>query len=196
MDASHFTFSTTEDPRAKRMSRSFRSFLLPLVYILSIFSEPALSDSKVSILSTDPYEAQRKCVQFCLWHPGATDDLMPYIGCTSPWLNECLCRSDLASSASYFLTSCVNKGCSSAPQDVSRAVSVYDEYCTRNAPAANVATPTTNGAAPTATQLVVTTIVSSSNAVGGGLSQASSEFWGVILFEATICLMFVRQLLS
>lgn len=148
----------------------------------------ALCDSTVSIVSVQPYLEQRSCVQFCLWHPGGDDDLAPFLKCTSPWLNACYCRNDLASSVSSFLTSCVNQGCSSHSEDFDRAVSVYHGYCSSNAPATNIATPTDNGVEPTATVRVVTTVISSSSVVSGAASRALSEYFRDLVFvEIALC---------
>lgn len=147
--------------------------------------------SAVSIQSAEPYINQRFCVQQCLYHPDFDDDLAPFLGCNPP-LNGCYCRADLAASVSYFLTSCVNVGCSSHSADISQAISVYDGYCSSNAPATNAATSTVDGAAPTATVRVVTTVSSSSNAVSGATSQALSEYlqdW--VLLQTTLCLFFL-----
>ena len=148
----------------------------------------ALCDSTVSIMSAQPYLEQRSCVQFCLWHPGENDDLAPFLDCTSPWLHSCYCRNDLASSASSFLTSCVNQGCPSHSEDFRRAVSVYDGYCSSNAPATNAATPTNDGVVTTATVRVVTTVISSSSVVNGAASRALSEYFRDLVFiEIALC---------
>lgn len=170
---------------------SFHQHIRVYFGILLALSLRALCESSVSIVSAEPYINQRSCVQQCIYHPGVNDDLAPFIGCNPP-LNACYCRADLASSVSYFLTSCVNEGCSSHSADISLAISVYNGYCRSNAPATNAAIPTVDGAAPTATVRVVTTVLSSSNAVNGATSQAWSEYlqeW--VLLQTTLCLLFL-----
>jgi hypothetical protein len=90
--------------------------------------------ASVSIISYDPYNGQTECAKRCLWHAGALDDLIAAIGCSTPWTNECFCQPDLASSASEFLSGCVANQCTTPKtgQAVTRAVSVYNNYCSAN----------------------------------------------------------------
>jgi hypothetical protein len=88
----------------------------------------------VSFLSYPAYLEQVECVKLCLWHVSAVDDLIVQIGCSSPWVNECFCKAELASSASSFLSGCVASRCtapSTAPA-VTSALSAYNEYCSTN----------------------------------------------------------------
>jgi hypothetical protein len=131
------------------------------------------SASTVSIVSDSGYVGERTCAQNCVWHVGGSDDLITFLGCSNSegWQNACYCRSDLQSSASSFLTSCVNKACSTNPADLATAVSVYSTYCigavgSPTAPSSqgSAATTTLGGGSPTETVLVVTTVLSTSSA--------------------------------
>lgn len=159
------------------------------------FCPRALGDSSISIVSNQPYKEQRICAQHCLWHFGFTNDLSSFLGCTSPWVNDCYCRADLASMVTSFLASCVDEGCSQKTEDVKQALSVYNGYCASNMPAINAANPTATDNTPTATIRVVTTVVSSSNMISNEASQASSEYLrGIILIETTLCLLLLSLL--
>lgn len=147
--------------------------------------------SDVSITSVSPYREQRFCAQACLWgEDNHTLDVGRFLQCPPPVANACWCSEGLASSASSFLTSCVNRLCSSASGDVIRAVSVYNGYCNNAAPAINEAISTTNdNNAPTSTVRAFVTVVSSSTFTSGATSQALSEsLLNSILTKVTLCL--------
>jgi hypothetical protein len=138
-----------------------------------------------SIASDPSYNLQRECVKECLWGDPSGGDLSINLGCSSPWVNACYCRADLASSASSFLTKCATSLCpggASATVDITGAVSVYNEYCSQAVPVAvsgpntavatttldstgtAVATTTPNENGPTVTVVDITTATSSSEA--------------------------------
>ncbi len=88
----------------------------------------------VSFSSFPAYLDQRDCVKLCLWHVNAVDDLIAVIGCSPPWVNECFCLPELASSAADFLSNCVASRCT-APRTapaVTSALSAYQSYCHSN----------------------------------------------------------------
>ncbi|KAF1994528.1 hypothetical protein P154DRAFT_585485 [Amniculicola lignicola CBS 123094] len=148
------------------------SVLLVLFHLSFSFGQDLVS---ASIAQDTSYLNQKECVKNCIW---GSNDLMPGIGCSSPWINECLCRADQAPPASRFLTSCVRSGCgSSASDDISRAVSVYDGYCVgagftdaHGAPA-ETTPPNTDPQAPTVTQV---TLVTETAKTGSASSQSSA----------------------
>src|ERR1700753_814000 len=89
----------------------------------------------VTIFNYPSFRALQPCAKECLWHLGEMDDLMAAgLGCTAPWVNDCLCRTDLAIVASDFVTSCCSKRCtiSSPASDIAAAVAVYHSYCETN----------------------------------------------------------------
>lgn len=132
-----------------------RSNLIFLGIILT-WSLRAICDSSVSIANVQPYLDQRYCVRDCLWS-GELSNLQGFLDCSDPILNGCYCRDDLASSASSYITSCVNGGCASNTPDVVRAISVYNGYCSSAAPATNTVTPTADDSGATTTLRVTAT---------------------------------------
>jgi hypothetical protein len=96
--------------------------------ILLIFASiTASQNTPYTIQSLPAYSLQRACVQGCL----AGEYAVAYdLNC--PQLNACVCRTDLQSQVSTYLTSCVNAGCSTNPPDLSSAVELYDSYCSMN----------------------------------------------------------------
>ena len=168
---------------------SLPSSLLPvLLLLLTSLSQAA---NTVSIVSEAGYISQRGCSQNCVWHVGVDDDLIAYLGCSNNagWQNSCYCRADLASSASYFLTSCVNKACSTNAVDLQAAVSAYRSYCDvaigTATPVGNIATTTLGGpTSPVDTVLVVTTIISTSAAtsLSSTLVTSPCEFFQLVTF--------------
>ena len=167
---------------------------IPVLTILALQSAPVVhSASTVSIVSDSGYISERTCAQNCVWHVGVSDDLITFLGCgnSDGWQNSCYCRSDLQSSASSFLTSCVNKACSTNPVDLASAISIYSTYCTDAVGA--VAQPTTPGSVGAATTtlggdssivtvLSVTTVLSTSgastfNSIFTTSAAISSEFF-------------------
>jgi hypothetical protein len=103
-------------------------------------------EATASIDATNQYLEQVECVQRCIWHHGASDDVVDYVGCGSPFLNGCICNTAEASAASSFLTSCVIANCTSNSNDVTSAVSVYSIYC-----AGDATVPTTSSSAASST---------------------------------------------
>jgi hypothetical protein len=89
--------------------------------------------------------------------------LAGYLGCKwdgSEYFSTCVCRIDLTSAASYFLTSRVNSGCSGHTPDITSAMSLYNSYCGLDSLAANVATTTeVGGATPTLLRLSLPTLL-------------------------------------
>ena len=160
------------------MAPSLQYFPVFLGFLLTL-SLRALCDlvSDVSITSVSPYREQRFCAQNCLWgEDNHTLDMGRFLECPPPVANSCWCSEGLASSASSFITSCVNRFCSSATGDVIRAISVYNGYCSSAAPAMNEAAPTaSDNNTPTSTVRAFITLVSSSTPTSGAVSQALSE---------------------
>ena len=113
------------------MSAVIAAFLLAL-HVLHVAA--AATVTTVSFLSYPAYLEQVECVKLCLWQVRTLDDLIAAIGCSPPWVNECFCKAELASSASSFLSGCVASRCtapSTAPA-VTSALAAYNEYCSAN----------------------------------------------------------------
>ncbi|ORY60976.1 uncharacterized protein BCR38DRAFT_412078 [Pseudomassariella vexata] len=110
------------------------------MYVVATFWGVALlvptiqAANTVTITADTQYNSQRDCVKQCLGSGEATGDFLPALGCTSPYLNTCFCRSSNANLASSFLSTCIATQCketvatSPAPA-LSRALSLYNTYC-------------------------------------------------------------------
>ncbi|KAK4156176.1 hypothetical protein C8A00DRAFT_12857 [Chaetomidium leptoderma] len=110
------------------------SVALASIFLLSFRALHVQAAVSVSFSSYSAYVEQRDCVKLCLWHVSALDDLIAMIGCSPPWVNECFCNAELASSASDFLSACVASRCA-APKTapaVTSALSAYNDYCSAN----------------------------------------------------------------
>lgn len=123
--------------------------LQPLVVLsLCIFIHSAVCSSSagaaahVSIQSLPAWTNGRGCMAGCLWYNGLYAN-NPYIGghdlahrldCGGDSaINGCYCRSDLLSTASAYISSCVSDACSSlaagVTTEISSAIALYDGYC-------------------------------------------------------------------
>jgi hypothetical protein len=127
--------------------------LTKVIYTGLLLVATVLGATSVSVRDSTPYLNQRECAKQCIWHVGATDDLIVALGCSSPWVNECYCRADLAPSGSSFLTRCVSSRCSEEKTgvDVGMAVSVWNGYCSDAGMPISVAAALTTASHPTST---------------------------------------------
>jgi len=140
-----------------------RASILALSFISQTIGQSvAQPAATASIFASNQYLEQVECVQNCIWHHGASNDVVDFVGCGSPFLNGCICNPSEASSASSFLTSCVLANCTSNSNDVTSAVSVYSVYC-----AGDATVPTTTSES---------SVSSSTNAAtpGSGVSTTSN----------------------
>jgi hypothetical protein len=111
--------------------------LAAVLLFLSLVS----ADGTFTISSLAAYSSQRVCAQGCFF--GGFWNLPYALACQSPYLDSCACRTDLASSASSILSSCINNACSSNTNDIVSAESIYSSYCANTgAPATVAATQT------------------------------------------------------
>ncbi|ORY12633.1 hypothetical protein BCR34DRAFT_290643 [Clohesyomyces aquaticus] len=155
------------------------AILLVLLSLPLTFGQQIVTAS----IQKDPgYLLQKDCVKSCIFNGWGVKDLMPGIGCSSPFANECLCRADQESPASKYLTTCVNSSCgTSATADLVRAVSVYDGYCSgAGYPHANgqaqTTPPNSNPQAPTATKVTLVTETAKTSNAASQSSTISGEF--------------------
>lgn len=110
---------------------SISFFLIPL---FSHFS--TASGGTVSITQFPAFSTQRYCVQECIYS-GRTNGAPPLprsLSCKLPYSDSCMCRTDLASSASSLLADCISSACSDSPPDVTSAQSLYSAYCASSLP--------------------------------------------------------------
>jgi len=150
--------------------RAQTSRLVGALLILCLQVVPARSQNDaISIWSEPDYVRQRDCLKLC-WRCNTPCPVVHgVIGCANAPFDSCMCREDLRSSASSFLTSCINYRCSSAPTDLTSAVSLYNSYChlttSLSAPATNVATSTVGGGeGGSPTVVIITTVTAKSDA--------------------------------
>jgi hypothetical protein len=97
---------------------SISFFLIPLFSHLT-----TASGGTVSITQFPAFSTQRYCVQECIYS-GRTNGAPPLprsLSCKQPYSDSCMCRTDLASSASSLLADCINSACSDSPPDVTSA---------------------------------------------------------------------------
>ena len=120
---------------------------LSLAHGFALFLLAALisADGTFTITTLPAYTSQRVCAQDCFFQFGW--NLPNALGCQSPYLDSCVCRTDLTSSGSSILNSCINNACSSNSNDISSAESLYLGYCAtvNGGPAATDAKTTANG---------------------------------------------------
>ena len=96
-----------------------------------------LSTGTVTITSLTEFQGLRQCARDCLYY--GHGDLGEQLECGddglhTPYLNTCLCRTDLTSDGSSYLTSCINDGCTSKRVDLLGAISVWNSYCSFKVP--------------------------------------------------------------
>jgi hypothetical protein len=140
------------------------SSILSLAF-LSLLLSPLTNAQQATITITDTpsYKSAADCIQNCVWDKGDTGsdgnhDVIVALGCSSPWYNSCLCRTDATAAASSYISSCVMEMCSVTSQDPKSAVSLYDGYC---GGANAVATATTTGGSQTGTGSAAVTAAAS-----------------------------------
>lgn len=125
--SSQFTFRVPH----QRMSRLAIRTLVALTFIYP-HSPGALAqeEATISLLAAPEFLVQRDCLRNCFdcYECGVIDS----IGCWYNNLDACFCRSDQAAPASSAITSCILSECSGHTEDLSRGVSLYDGYCSRN----------------------------------------------------------------
>lgn len=137
---------------------------LPLSFVATTVGPLA----PISIHSLQAYSTARPCAAGCLvfngiWQCGVNGgyhDLGKDLGCNCSPLNGCWCSTGLQSSATSYISSCVNSACSkvgNVDSDIKSMLDLYGSYCA----AANVEFPSVSGqtAAVTTTLGIATTRV-------------------------------------
>jgi hypothetical protein len=140
-----------------------------LIVLFGLLTYPALADPTISIFEQPAYLRQRDCVKLCYRCTTPCPVVHGVIGCGGAPYDTCFCRDDLRSSASSFITSCIDYRCSGAKVDLSSALSLYNGYCHLDgAILGNAIIPSTDaittmaGGGPTAVVVVTTVIATSS----------------------------------
>ncbi|OCT51484.1 hypothetical protein CLCR_08864 [Cladophialophora carrionii] len=115
-----------------------RGFLTLNTQIILIFAtlriQTSQAESTVSITAQPAFSSVRPCVQHCIWCgeywlancPGSAIGLNNVL---SAGLDSLFCRTDLQSSASSYLTSCIYSGCTTNTVDLQDGLSLYNGYC-------------------------------------------------------------------
>lgn len=99
---------------------------LTLLLLATSISAQSVGTSTVSILDSPNFSSQRDCAQQCFGGGcGVCHDLAGSLDCPIPYLDACICRSDLTSSALSILSSCVCLDCQYNSADLETALGVY-----------------------------------------------------------------------
>jgi len=188
-------------------------------FVCSIFSLILLScfaygqgNEQASLADDAAYKAMRPCAEGCLGGIGGYSNICGLLDCQNGCLNSCYCgygRTDLQSSATSFLVSCVSSYCTQGDPgpDATSASSAYLSYCLKNGfslPGATAAattaasmpasTITGNPNAPTATQVTTVTVSSKagSNMLSSSLLQSeSAQLTWFLVFAVVGPMLFV-----
>ncbi|KAF9885256.1 hypothetical protein FE257_000616 [Aspergillus nanangensis] len=134
-----------------------------MLLLLFLLSATPLSATTVTLTNQPAYAAQRPCATDCFYEgfsvDGGPDRLANQIGCdTDPIENECFCRPDMQQDAINNLQSCVNSACDSKTRDLDSALSVYNDYCTKNGYTREAITTPTSGTTTTSPATVTVTV--------------------------------------
>jgi hypothetical protein len=129
-----------------------------LTWFLLLLPHHLTSSGRLTITEDAGYSNLRQCGTVCFY---TTSGLVNGLDCRYPYQDSCVCRPDLGPLASSFLTKCVNSRCGSVTVDVDLAISLYDDYCSRNVPSNNVALTTLDSSSPTTTVVAITTVTGS-----------------------------------
>lgn len=113
----------------------FALFIISLV----LGGSPVSGDSQ-SLVDATAFSQLAGCAQGCFYtrsSPATACDVLGLaIGCPPSFCshaqNSCYCQPDLQTSATDWLSSCVNSYCVSDQADINSAVSLYANYCLAN----------------------------------------------------------------
>lgn len=154
-----------------------------------------ISPQTVDLATVSGYLEQRACVQECLQESdsGAKHryGIGVGIGCPYPVLSACLCREDLLSHKSAFLSTCFRDtfNCGEVlSQDLENAISVVNAYCGTNPRNAN---PTETGADTIAFVTVYETVTSNGKRSTITSTSTSSEWHIFLAFTCLSVLLIV-----
>ncbi|KAH7141082.1 hypothetical protein EDB81DRAFT_900732 [Dactylonectria macrodidyma] len=148
------------------------------IFVLLLASPPvsrAAAPATFTIDSEPDYDNQRRCGKACMWEGNYW--IGGRLGCDNPAVNDCMCRTNLASAISSYATSCLETLCTvgDPDSDISTFLSLYNSYCAKNGytlpGAAAFATETEADAvttigdstAPTVTRVTFATVTGSSS---------------------------------
>lgn len=138
------------------------SFLLPISLLVYAVSSAGGNGPTATVTITNDlsYITGRGCAVGCLWNINARDyiDIKGYrdlgfeLSCGDPAINGCYCKTDYASSATSYISNCVDERCSDLggglTEEVKTIEALYDGYCET----ANIDPRTTAAELSTATE--------------------------------------------
>jgi hypothetical protein len=119
----------------RRVQPSPRRVATPHLIALVAFAVLiAAQEPTVSLSSITAYSVQRDCVKQCLIgpHNDGRPGVLRSLGCTSPQVDSCYCRTAMAADVSAGMQGCINSYCASRTEDLASALSLYDHYCSKN----------------------------------------------------------------
>lgn len=157
----------------------------PFLYLISL---SLAQNSPQTINSLTAFTSQLPCAQSCFTYYGGgccSDGIGSVIGCQNPAPcygpskgapDRCYCRTDLQSLAVAYLTSCVANQCTlgQSTNDISSAVSIYEDYCASKGFVVNVPAATTGTGGNTGTSIINTPASSSTTSSPSSHSSGSS----------------------
>ncbi|KAF4625628.1 hypothetical protein G7Y89_g12534 [Cudoniella acicularis] len=110
----------------------------------------------VSLFSDSGFEMLQSCAQDCVW--GQMGSVADTIGCAEPWYNMCVCNVAQQPKAMGSVGSCITTRCTGTV-DVSTAMEVYTNYCSKAGYSVNAATivTATGGGGSAGPTLTITT---------------------------------------
>ena len=98
------------------------------LFLALVLSIAAQNDLSTCSLSNDPeWLVLRSCASECIWGTCCIS-VADFIGCPSPWYNQCVCDLNQQGSAAAHVSTCVVSKCT-GNVDVPTAVAVYLDYC-------------------------------------------------------------------
>jgi hypothetical protein len=115
---------------------NFHLFFTNLIFVLTIaLDQSSEAASTVSITAQPAFSSVRPCVQHCMFCgeywlvncPGSAIGLNNVL--SDNGLDALYCRTDLTSTASSYLTSCIYSGCATNTVDLEDGLSLYKGYC-------------------------------------------------------------------
>ncbi|KAJ6256220.1 hypothetical protein Dda_9055 [Drechslerella dactyloides] len=105
--------------------RSYASSGAIALFLLS-YIPSASAQGTATLFELPEYKTGRPCMRGCLYL------LTQNIGCE--YVDGCICRGDLASPVTHYLSTCIMSACSSLTVDVQSGVSIFQSYCNGKAP--------------------------------------------------------------
>jgi hypothetical protein len=173
--------------RAFSMIASARRIVVG-IWLVGMFT--TAQDGPQTVESIDQYSSLRECGQYCFWVPKAGGEWVDGVGVSALGckmqgfnkgvLDSCFCRTDVQYLGQTYLSTCVSSNCKTVggnTNDISGAVSLYEEYCEKKgytaAPASVSASTTRDSTTQVTPPETVTAAVTTSSTADRPYSPAS-----------------------